>query len=203
MTLSRRHFLTVAAAAVAVGSPAAALPVPLDAISSYFNALETLRAGFTQYNADGSRSTGRLYIRRPGRARFEYDPPDRALVMAGGGQLAIFDGASNTGRPEQYPLSKTPLNVILERKVDLARREAIVSHSGTPEATTVVAMDPDNPDYGRIAMVFGGSPVQLIEWTTQDASGAQTRVVLNDLQTGLDLPSDLFNITLEIRKRGG
>lgn len=201
--MHRRHFLwgAMAAAGALAAGPAKAAPIPLNAISNYFNRLETLEARFTQYNPDGSRSTGRLYIRRPGRARFEYDPPERALVLAGGGQLAIFDGKSNERRPEQYPLRRTPLNVVLERNVDLARRDAIVSHSGTPDATTVVAMDPENPDYGRIALVFGGNPLRLIEWTTEDASGARTRVVLTDLKTGGALPASLFDITAETNRR--
>lgn len=199
--MDRRTFLGIATAAAFGAGQASAAPIPLDAISAYFNALSTLEARFTQYNADGSRSTGTLYIKRPGRARFEYDPPEKALVMVGGGQLAIFDGKSNSGTPEQYPLSKTPLNVILERRVDLARREAIVAHGGDETATTVIAMDPENPDYGRIALVFGGDPIKLLEWTTEDATGAQTRVVLDDLKSGHDLSSFLFSIEFETRNR--
>ncbi len=199
--MKRRTFLVTAAVALIAGRAAEAAPIPLDRISAYFNALRTLEARFTQFNGDGSRSTGKLYIQRPGRARFEYDPPERALVMAGGGQLAIFDGRSNERRPEQYPLAKTPLNVILERKVDLKRRESIVSHGGTADATTVVAMDPDNPDYGRIALVFSEDPLRLVEWTTYDTSGAQTRVVLTDIRSGHNLPSRLFTIPTEISER--
>jgi outer membrane lipoprotein-sorting protein len=68
---------------------------------------------FTQINADGTVATGQFYIQRPGRARFEYDDDD-LLVIAGGGQLAIFDGRGNT-TAEQYPLSQTPLSIILNQ----------------------------------------------------------------------------------------
>ena len=198
--MDRRTFLAAAAAALAAG-PARAAPIPLNAISNYFNRLETLEARFTQANPDGSRSTGKLYIRRPGRARFEYDPPDEALVMAGGGQLAIFDGKSNRRSPEQYPLRQTPLNVILERTVDLARSDVVVGHSGTPEATTVIAMDPERPEIGRIALVFADNPLRLTGWVTEDGSGAVTQVQLIELKTGHDIPSRLFSIKLESDSR--
>ena len=199
--MHRRTVLTGLTATFLAARPALAAPIPINRISNYFNRLTTLEAPFTQYNADGSRSTGTLYIRRPGRARFEYDPPEDALVMAGGGQLAIFDGKSNKRRPEQYPLGRTPLNVILERRVDLGASGVVIGHSGTPQKTTVIARDPENPDQGRIALIFADNPMRLVEWVTEDTSGAVTRVVLGPLKTGHDLSSRLFNIPLEIQSR--
>ena len=64
--------------------------IGIDALSTYLDGLRTVKAKFTQINADGSLTTGSLYIKRPGRVRFEYDPPNDALVLAAGGQLAIF-----------------------------------------------------------------------------------------------------------------
>ena len=72
-------------------------------------------------------STGRIFIKRPGRVRFEYNPPDKALVMAGGQQVAIFDGKSNVP-PEQYPLKRTPLNLILASNVNLGKAKMVVGH---------------------------------------------------------------------------
>jgi outer membrane lipoprotein-sorting protein len=199
--MDRRLFLAALAATAAVAGQAAAEPIALNRISNWFNALETLEARFTQGNQDGSRSTGTLYIRRPGRARFEYDPPNQALVMAGGGQLAIFDGKSNRRRPEQYPLRETPLQVILDRTVDLARSGVVVGHSGDANATTVVAQDPDRPEIGRIALVFAENPLRLTGWMTEDASGGVTRVELANPRTGHDLPASLFSIPNEIDGR--
>jgi outer membrane lipoprotein-sorting protein len=139
-------------------------------------------------NPDGTRSTGTLYIRRPGRARFEYDPPDNTLVMAGGGQLAIFDGKSNIRRPEQYPLRQTPLNVILERTVDLAQSGVVVGHSGTPTPRRSSRRTP-RPEIGRIALVFAENPLRLTGWMTEDGSGAVTRVDIGDPADGHAIPA--------------
>jgi outer membrane lipoprotein-sorting protein len=200
--MDRRHFLAALAATPLLARPVMAEPIPLNRISNWFNALETLEARFTQVNADGTTSTGTLYIQRPGRARFEYDPPEEALVMAGGGQLAVFDGKSNRRRPEQYPLRETPLSVILDRRVDLAGSGVVVGHSGDANATTVVAQDPDRPEIGRIALVFAESPLRLTGWMTEDGSGAVTRVEMADPKTGHAIPANLFSIPNEIARRG-
>ena len=200
--MHRRTFLlTASAATVAAAMPALAAQIPLNRISAYLNALQTAEAAFTQINPDGTISTGRVFIRRPGRARFEYDPPDDALVMAGGGQLAIFDGKSNLRRPEQYPLARTPLSIILERNVDLARRNMVVGHTYDGTATTVIAQDPEHPEYGRIELNFTDDPVELRQWVVVDGSGARTTIILRDMKTGGDLRASLFNITYETQQR--
>ncbi|HEX9858531.1 MAG TPA: outer membrane lipoprotein carrier protein LolA, partial [Paracoccaceae bacterium] len=122
-----RAALLAPALCLALALPAAAEKIPLSALSQYLNGLTTAEAEFTQINADGSIATGKLYIKRPGRVRFEYAPPENSLVLAGGGQVAIFDAKSNQP-PEQYPLKRTPLNLILAENVDLGRAKMVVGH---------------------------------------------------------------------------
>lgn len=181
-------------------APAAADPIPLSDLSAYLNGLSTAEAGFTQVNADGSTATGKLYIRRPGRVRFEYAPPDSTLVLASGGQVAIFDGKSNQP-PEQYPLKKTPLNLILAAKVDLARAKMVVGHTEEAGTTRVLAQDPENPEYGSIELVFSADPVELRQWIIRDDAGSQTTVILDEMRKGGSLPTSLFNIASEAQTR--
>ena len=182
--------------------PALAEPIPLSRLSAYLNGLTTAEADFTQINADGSISKGRLYIRRPGRVRFEYAPPDRSLVMAGGGQVAIFDAKSNQP-PEQYPLRRTPLNLILAERVDLGAAKMVVGHYEAQETTRVVAQDPEHPEYGAIELVFSNEPVALLSWVITDDMGNRTDVFLENMVTGTEMPPSLFSIVIEQQKRGG
>ena len=176
--------------------PAAAEKLSLAGLSRYLNGLTTAQAAFTQTNADGSQAQGMLYIKRPGRARFEYAPPERSLVMAGGGQVAIFDSKSNQP-PEQYPLRRTPLNLILAPQVDLAQARMVVGHDEVGDTTRVLAQDPKNPEYGTIELVFTANPTALRQWIITDDLGSETRVDLADLKTGVDLSGFLFDITAE------
>ncbi|MFT7592922.1 MAG: outer membrane lipoprotein-sorting protein [Paracoccaceae bacterium] len=170
----------------------AAEKLPLTAISRYLNDLKTAQSAFTQINDDGSLSTGALYIHRPGRMRFEYDPPDQAVVIAGGGTVVIHDPKSNQP-PESYPLKRTPLSVILAKTVDLGRANMVVGHGFDGTSTIVTAQDPENPEYGRIDMMFTADPVELRKWVIHDGSGGQTTVLLGALKTGGRLNDTLFS----------
>lgn len=189
----------ILALAPVLAVPASAQQLSLAEVSAYLNQLQTAQGGFTQINADGTLSTGTLYIKRPGRVRFEYAPPEQSLVVAGGGQVAIFDPRSNTG-PDRYPLNQTPLNIILERNVDLTRARMVTGHTSDGTTTTVTAQDPENPEYGSIQMVFTAAPVELRQWIVTDDAGGQTTVILNDLTTGGQIGDILFNIQAEMAK---
>lgn len=182
--------------------PAAADELGLDQISDYLNSFRTARGDFTQINDDGSISTGRIWLKRPGRARFEYGAPSPALVMAGQRAVAIFDPKSNTG-PESYPLNQTPLSIILRERVDLAGSDMVMGKVYDGTATTVTAMDPENPEYGNIQLVFTDNPVQLRQWVINDQSGGSTTVVLGQMDFDLTLRDRLFDIRAETEARAG
>lgn len=197
MTLTRRHFMASATALGLVPTLAQARQLSLDEISAYLNRFTTGQGGFTQINADGSISTGQIWIKRPGRIRFEYTPPDAGMFIAGGGQVAIFDPGSNEG-PERYPLNQTPLNIILERNVDLARRGMVTEQASDGTTTSITAQDPAHPEYGSIRLVFTADPVELRQWVVRDDGGQETTVILNDVQTGGTISDRQFNIQAEI-----
>jgi outer membrane lipoprotein-sorting protein len=191
--------LYVAALVALTALPAQAEKLSLSAISAYLNGLKTAEATFTQYNADGTQSEGTVYIRRPGRMRFEYAAPDRTLVLASGGQVAIFDGKTRQP-PEQYPLAKTPLNLILAAKVDLSRAKMVVGHEEAEGLTVVTAQDPDHPEYGTLALAFSEGPVSLRQWAVTDQTGGKTIVTLGPLETGKAYGASLFSITDEVAR---
>lgn len=181
--------------------PAHAEKISLKELSAYLNKLSTAATDFTQVNADGSVAMGKLFIKRPGRVRFEYAPPDRSLVLASAGTVAIFDAKSNQP-PEQYPLSRTPLNLILGENINLGRAKMVVGHTEAENATRVTAQDPEHPEYGTIELVFTGNPVALRQWVITDDLGQQTTVILGELAGGNDFKPSMFNIESEIKKRG-
>ncbi|MFO8126676.1 LolA family protein [Yoonia sp.] len=200
--MSKRILSIIAAVALTLFAGAAsAQQLSLAQISAYLNQLQTAQGGFTQINADGTISTGQIYIKRPGRIRFEYNAPSEALVVAGGGQLAVFDARSNTG-PERYPLSQTPLSIILQENVDLDRADMVTNVVSDGTTTTVTAQDPENPNYGSIQLVFTANPTELRQWIVTDDVGTETTVILNDLISGSVIRDVLFNIRAETRNRG-
>ncbi len=182
------------ALALTLATPAAwaADKLPLSEISNYLNKMKTVQTSFTQVNDDGSLSTGKLWIQRPGKMRFEYDPPDSAVVLARSGSVQIFDPKSNQP-PEQYPLKRTPLSLVLARNVNLGQANMVVGHDFDGTATVVTAQDPKNPESGRIELMFTDNPVELRKWVIHDNAGTQTTVLLGELTEGGRLDQSLFS----------
>ena len=191
--MKQLRILLMSALLLAMAHPAVAEKLSLNAISQYLNGLQTAKGAFTQINDDGTISTGTIYIKRPGRIRFEYNPPESTLVLASSGAVAIYDPKTNQG-PDTYPLNKTPLSIILAKNVDLGRARMVVGHSYDGTATTVTAQDPDHPEYGNIQLKFTDGPVELRQWIINDDSGSSTTVVLGELKKGGELSGFLFDI---------
>jgi outer membrane lipoprotein-sorting protein len=114
--------------------------------------------------------------------------------------VAIFDAKSNQP-PEQYPLRRTPLNLILAENIDLARTKMVVGHREDGTSTRVVAQDPEHPEYGTIELVFTANPVELRQWVITDDLGAQTTTILGEMKKGGQLGARLFDISAETSAR--
>lgn len=190
--------LFAALAFLTLAAPASAQQLSLNDLSRYLNTITSATSSFTQINADGTLSTGTIAIKRPGKVRFDYAPPERALVMATAGAVYILDRKLNA-QPDTYPLSQTPLSLILARRVDLARAGMVVGHGYDGTATTVTAQDPDHPEYGTILLKFTGDPVELRQWIITDGNGTQTTVILGGLEEKT-LSNEVFSIDAELAR---
>ncbi|WP_422065420.1 LolA family protein [Shimia sp.] len=196
-----KKFTALVLAAFWFCHPALAEKASLDVLSGYLNDLKTVEYEFVQQSSDGTVQTGKLFIQRPGKMRFEYAPPQRAVVLASNNAVAIFDGRSN-GNPETYPLRRTPLSVLLAKNVNLSSADMVVGHSFDGVHTVVTAQDPKTPESGQIQLKFSDDPVALKEWVIVDEYGTQTTVRLKAVQTGMSFPRSLFDIDSERRRRG-
>ena len=187
-----RTLLPAVVIMVATAIPAAAQQISLNSISNYLNNLQTAKGAFTQVNDDGTISTGTIFIKRPGRIRFEYNPPDKQLVLASGGAVVIYDPKTNEP-PETYPLARTPLSIILAKNVNLSHARMVVGHTSDGKSTTVKAQDPEHPEYGNIELVFTANPVELRQWVINDDGGNRTTVILGELDKKARMNNSLFN----------
>ncbi|MEL6792445.1 MAG: outer membrane lipoprotein carrier protein LolA [Pseudomonadota bacterium] len=192
--MNRRTLLSAAAALIF----AAVLPAQsndareLARISAYLNGISTLAGDFVQIDPDGILSEGRFMISRPGRIRFEYNDPNPALVIADGFWVGVIDKRYDA--IDRYPLSETPLNLILKDDVNLGREGAVRSIEQADGQMRVLAIDPDYPDRGSITLVFGANPLELRQWIIDDSQGGVTTVALSDTRSGVDIAPKEFVI---------
>lgn len=183
-----------------ISGPVFAEKISLDELSAYMNSIVTVESTFNQINDNGSSSTGKMYLKRPGKIRFEYGPPNLGLVIVGGGQVAVFDPKSDK-EPFRFPLNQTPLNIILKENVNFKKENMVLEHVSDGPSTVLSLQDPAHAEYGYIKLVFTNHPVQLRQWIVDNNSGNKSIVVVDDWTEGKKIPDRLFNIGWEMQLR--
>ncbi len=194
-----RRILTAAGtvAALALLPVAASAQSGLDArdltrISNYLNGIDTMQGSFVQVGPDGDLSDGTFYMRRPGRLRFEYVPPNPGLVVADGTWVGVYDIELCT--LDRVPLGETPIEILLKDRVNLRTEEAVKSIERAENQLRVTAIDPDDPGAGSITMIFSDNPLELRQWTVTDEQGLVTTVALSETVVNVSLDPKLFFI---------
>ncbi|MBA3325583.1 MAG: outer membrane lipoprotein carrier protein LolA [Rhodobacteraceae bacterium] len=191
----RRLILALAALPAIAALPALAQAVDVSAIEAYLRGLHSAEGGFRQTNPNGSTQTGRFYLAKPGRIRFEYDAPPGAMVIADGINVGVFDPKSNRGAA-RYPLGRTPLSLLLRDDLSLTEPGLVLGATRDANGVNITVVDPRAPAEGRMIMSFGEDPIALRQWVITTKAGQRTAVALTDLRTGVALDRSLFNIEL-------
>lgn len=197
MSPRRRHIMRAFAVLLVAFATAPVQAAPsarqaLAAVNDYLNGFRTLSGEFTQVSPRGRVSTGKLYIARPGRMRFEYAPPNPYVIVSDGAWVAIRNNARD--HVEYYPLSKTPLRIILARRVDLAR-DAIVRKVEVRDGLAVITLkDRDKLVPGDLTLVYDLNADRLQQWIVIDGQGRRTTVTLGRLHMNVRLADKLFKV---------
>jgi len=198
MTLTRRS-LTLALAAAPLAGPALAQATPplsaadqalVDRAVAYLEGLAEAKGRFVQTDGRGRATTGRLFMKRPGKARFAYDAPSGLLVVSDGGVVSVQDTRLKTF--DQYPLAATPLSLFLAKTVRLDKGVTVTRVARLADGFSVTARDGKKQTAGQITLSFKDAPLSLVGWTVTDAQNRQTRVQLIDLQPTSGLDRNLF-----------
>jgi len=163
------------------------------------NALQRLQGRFTQTSPSRSVSTGAFYMQRPGKVRFEYDPPATLLIICDGSVVSMRNSAMRT--TDRTPLRSTPLNLILRSQIDLARDSRVTRVARWGEWTLISAVDRTGQVDGRITLFFFGDNFELRCWDVVDVTGSRTRVMLSEVTQPASLDPALFRLD-DIVSRG-
>ena len=160
-------------------------------IENYLNGIRTLKARFLQIAPDGRATRGTAWLERPGRMRFEYDPPTPLLLVAGNGLLVFHD--SQLGQTSNIPLSQTPLGILLADHVRLSGPVQVTAMQRQPGAISITLVRSSSFADGSLTLVFADNPLTLRQWTVLDAQRQETRVTLFDVQLGGHFNDSLFD----------
>jgi outer membrane lipoprotein-sorting protein len=197
--LLNRRILVAALLTVAAPTPAFAdAPAPLsaddkalvDKAADYLQSLDAVRGRFEQTDAKGGVSHGDLFLKRPGRARFVFDPPSGVLVVSDGSTVMVTNPRLQT--TNRYPLGSTPLSLFLAKQVRLDKGVAVSAVTRFSDGFALTAHDARHPAQGQITLLFGDKPMVLREWRITDGQGRTTQFRLTNLEPAPGLDANYF-----------
>ncbi len=203
--MTRRGALTLfsATAAFAAMQPFAALAqgdATAQKIANHFSSVKTMMGEFVQFGPRGEQTGGKFYIARPGKLRFNYEDPSPMRVISDGKNVVIGNNKLKTW--DLYPLSKTPLSLLLADKIDL-NNQKVRDVKEESDLTTIVLGDKSIFGDSTITLMFDPKTFDLRQWTTTDAQNKDTTVMIFNVQTGMALDDKVFAINYEeVRGRG-
>lgn len=198
MNTPSRRSLLVGLGAVAAAGFAAMPPVAAQTgnpqvaeVERYFNGIRTLQARFVQSNPGGTVVQGTLSVRRPGRMRFEYDPPSQLKIVADGSQVTMWDIANRDFG--QWPIGWTAASFLVREPLILQGGDLAVEKVERADGMLQLTMSQaKKPQEGKVIVRLGENPMVLRGWTIIDNRNQRVDVSLNGLQTGLQLADSLF-----------
>jgi outer membrane lipoprotein-sorting protein len=166
----------------------------------YLQGLSRAKGRFVQTSPRGAVTRGALYLQRPGKARFQYDPPSNLLVVADGYNVSVWDARLKTF--DRYPLGATPLSLFLAKTIRLNEGVVVTDVRRFADGFTIIARDGKRQAEGQVSLTFSNQPIALREWILTDAQGAATRVSISSLEPVSALDPKLF-VLRDPRPRSG
>ncbi len=207
-SLTRRAVLGLGLLALAAAPALAAKPIQvtpaqassIDAISAYINSFKTMQGEFTQISPKGNLSRGVFYISKPGKMRFEYAPPNPFLIVADGKWLTIKNVKKEKG--DQFPLSQTPLRLVLGNNIDILKDTNILDFSEQDGITSVTLEDKESTlGNGQLMLVYDKTRNALQQWVVIDGKGRRTTVSLENIVEGVKPDPKLFVVKIDRKQR--
>ncbi len=197
----RRGFLlALAAIALAPSLAAPAAPATLspadqalvDKAVAYLQGLTNAKGRFVQVDARGVVSSGDISLHRPGKARFQYDPPSGLVIASDGRMVSILNPRLKSFY--NYPLRYTPLSLLLRKDIRLDHGAEVVGVAPMAGGFAITVREGRGRMQGAITLDFSDRPVSLTGWTIVDARGAATKVRLVDFATVGSLDPAIFEL---------
>ncbi len=184
-------FLALTAVALFCAFPARAeIKDPeIDKAEAYLNNLHTATADFIQTSTLGSRLSGKFYLDRPGKMRFDYNEV-KDFIVADGVFVYFYD--SQLGEQSNAPIGQTLADFLLREDLTLQGDLNVVKIFKKDGLVSITVVQDDEPQAGQVELVFTEVPYALSRWKVTDAQNEQTEVILKNMKTGMDLDNDLF-----------
>lgn len=159
-------------------------------IESYLDAIRSYRSAFFQIAPNGAVTEGRFVMERPGRLRFDYDPPSPLEIVADGTYLHYYD--HELGQINSFAIEDTPIGVLVQETIRFDDLVDVTEVRRDPGVIRVTLVDAEDPAMGSLTLVFVDAPLELRQWQVKDAQGLVTTVAFLDGTLNPPLDPALF-----------
>lgn len=207
-TLIRTLSLLSCALLLGVSAPALAAPAKKDSIPTqekalsaaektrvaevekYLTGITTIVADFMQIAPDGSLVSGKFYLQRPGKMRWQYNPPTPILMVSDGSHLIFHD--YELDQTSYIPLEDTLAGFLARKDMKFGGDVIITGLEEGPGSLRLTMVQRAKPKDGSLTLEFAAQPLQLRNMLVFDAAGQQTTVSLNNARYDTPLDKTLF-----------
>ena len=162
----------------------------LQRVEAALNGIRALHSRFLQTAPNGAVSEGQAWLQRPGRLRFQYDPPSPFLLVGGNGLLVFNDKQLN--QTSNIPLGSTPLGLLLQDNLRLSGDVTVTGITRMPNQLQVTLVRTKSPGDGSLTLIFAEPQLALQQWIVTDAQRLETRVRLYNVEMGGTFDQKLF-----------
>jgi outer membrane lipoprotein-sorting protein len=162
----------------------------IDRVANYLSGLSTIVSDFTQVAPDGSLSSGKFYLKRPGRMRWQYNPPTPILMIANGKEFVYYD--YELEQVSYIPLDSALVGFLAQEKIRFDEKVGITSFEEKDGVIRIGLAQRDKPSEGALLLELSDKPLMIRTMVVTDATGQQTSVALSDAKFGVKLEKDLF-----------
>ena len=156
-------------------------------IKDYLGDIKTLQAEFSQSNQTEDILTGIFFLKKPGKIRLSYDPPQNLQIVSKQQAVLIFDPKNGGSGPLTYPLHSTPLSFLIKNDLSLFINE----NSESLELGNLIIFKVRNPQY-NLSIEFNKNPVSLLGWEFENQMGELIKIRLNNIHKNKYISDEIF-----------
>jgi len=162
----------------------------IERVENYLSGLTTIVSDFTQAAPDGTLTSGKFYMQRPGKMRWQYNPPTPILMVSNGSELVYYD--YELEQVNNIPLDSTLIGFLAQDKISFDGMVGITELTVEQGAIRINLVQRETPDNGQLMLEFSDHPLQLRNMVVTDSTRQVTSVSLNNARFGLKLDQKLF-----------
>ncbi len=170
----------------------------IERVERYLSGINTIVSDFTQVAPDGSLANGKFYMKRPGKMRWQYNPPTPVLMVSSGTELVFYD--YELEQVSHIPLDGSLISFLAQDKISFGGKVGITKFSNEASVIRIEVAQKDKPTEGKLMLEFSDKPLMLRNMVVTDATGQTTTVALQNAKFGAEIDSKLF-VFIDPRKK--